>query len=66
MSNVAEQRLTHLEEKLAHQERLLETLNEVIIEQRAELDALRRRLETSERMLTRLGEDASNERPPHY
>lgn len=66
MPDRQEQRITELEIKLTHQERLLDTLNEVIIEQRADIDALKKRLDAYGRVLESLGEDAPNEPPPHY
>ena len=66
MSDTSDDRITELEIKLMHHERLVETLNEVIIEQRAELDQLRRRLDGLERKLEDSGEEPANEQPPHY
>lgn len=59
-------RLTEVEIKITHQERLLETLNEVVIEQRAEIDRLQSRLDRFEGILSNLDEEAVNEPPPHY
>jgi SlyX protein len=66
MSDTSDDRITELEIKLMHQERLVETLNEVIIEQRAQMDQLRRRLEGLERKLEDSDEEPTNEPPPHY
>jgi SlyX protein len=66
MSDTNDDRITELEIKLMHQERLVETLNEVIIEQRAQMDQLRRRLEGLERKLEDSDEEPTNEPPPHY
>ena len=65
-----EERIVAVEIKLMHQERLLETLNQVIIELRAELDGLRTELERMavERRGAGAGEDEApaNDPPPHY
>lgn len=61
-----EKRITELEIKLTHQERLLDTLNEIVIEQRTEIDALKKRLEDYGRVLANLDEEPANEPPPHY
>lgn len=65
-------RLTHLEEHIAHQDALLEELNEVVTDLRNELDTLNRRVEM---LLKRAAEqEADNmqspaladQRPPHW
>ncbi len=61
-----EQRVTELEIKVTHQDRLLETLNQVVIEQRTEIEAMRRSLEEFEQAVKNMNEDAPNEPPPHY
>ncbi len=62
----SDERLTELEIKLTHQEHLLETLNQVIIEQQAELESMRARLARFERTVSNLEEEPANEPPPHY
>jgi uncharacterized coiled-coil protein SlyX len=59
-------RLTEVEIKITHQERLVEELNQVVIEQRAEIDEMRKRLARFEKILSNLNEEAVNEPPPHY
>lgn len=59
-------RLTNLEIKITYQERLLETLNEVLVAQRAEIDALQRRVKALEEQLHGALEDAEQTKPPHY
>ncbi|MEM8865523.1 MAG: SlyX family protein [Planctomycetota bacterium] len=67
-----ESRLTQLEELLAHQQRLLDELNEVITTQRREIDWLladREKLKATVTRLVQLQESAEqlpDERPPHY
>jgi len=61
-----ERRVIELEIKLTHQDRLLEELNEVVIEQRATIDALERRMAMVDKALFELKDDPANERPPHY
>ncbi len=59
-------RLTEVEIKLTHQERLVETLNGVIIELRREHDQLCKRFDALERMLAARADDPVDEPPPHY
>ena len=66
MTDDIEKRVIELEIKLTHQDRLLEELNEVVIEQRASIDKLEKRAEALEKALFALQEDPANERPPHY
>jgi SlyX protein len=64
-----EQRIQALEERLAYQQRLLEELNEVVLEQRGELDRLSRQAVASRATIEQLlaqGEDLPHEKPPHY
>lgn len=64
--SVDDDRLTEVEIKVTHQEHLLETLNQVVIEQQKEIEAMRLRLDRFERMLSNFDENPANERPPHY
>ena len=67
-----EQRIIEIETKLAYQEVTLGELNQVLTDQQSQLTRLER---LSARLLDRLesltadgegGEDAGEERPPHY
>jgi SlyX protein len=65
------ERIDELESRLAFQEMTLAQLNDVIVEQRRELDELRRRFERALGDLNSVRElmvvDSSNEPPPpHY
>jgi len=66
-------RLVRLEETLCHEQQRFETLNQVVIDLRAEVDGLQRRLLLLERHLgtleQRLRGDEENlpyDKPPHY
>ena len=65
-------RLTRLEEHLAHQNTLVEELNEVVTEQRAEIDLLNRRVamlmqRAAEQEADNLsGGPLADQRPPHW
>ncbi|WP_425400955.1 SlyX family protein [Aeoliella sp.] len=66
-------RQTRLEELLAHQQHLIDTLNTEAVEQRKEIDRLTAsvtRLEKQLKLLAefveRSGEDLPHEKPPHY
>ena len=65
-------RLTRLEEHLAHQNTLVEELNEVVTEQRAEIDLLNRRVamllqRAAEQEADNLsGAPLADQRPPHW
>jgi SlyX protein len=61
-----EERVKELEIKVMYQERLVETLNQVMVGQRAEIDALNKRLEALEEQLHGALEDAPDPPPPHY
>ncbi len=63
-----EQRIIDLEIKLSFLEQTLESLNEVILEQAASLDLMRKQLERLEQREGGAGEetDPQDERPPHY
>lgn len=63
-----EERFVLLETKIAYYEKTNQDLNEVVIAQGREIDALRLRLQVLERQLRSLdeGESMPHERPPHY
>ena len=71
MSN-NESRLTSLEEHLAHQSTLVEELNEVIVEQRKEIDLLNRRVSmlmqraAEQEADSMSGAPLADQRPPHW
>lgn len=62
--------LIALEEQLTFQQRQLDALNEVVLQQQSELDRQRRELEklakVAQGLLDRTGEDLPHEKPPHY
>ncbi len=62
--------LVVLQEKLTFQQRQLDELNEVVLEQQAELERQRREIErlaqVARGLLDRTGEDLPHEKPPHY
>ncbi|MGI9270996.1 MAG: SlyX family protein [Woeseiaceae bacterium] len=68
---MSEDRLIDIESKLAHQEQLLSELNEVVTEQQArimQLEQMNTSLIERVRAISEStpGEDAQDERPPHY
>ncbi len=69
--NNFDQRLTDLEIQLAHQTSLVDELNEIVITQWAEIDRMKKRLESQKNRLQQvelaLPEGADdNQPPPHY
>lgn len=58
-----ERRFTDLEERHAHQARLLDELSGVLFEQQRAIDGLERRVRELE---DRLVGEAAAEKPPHY
>lgn len=69
---MTDERITRLEEHLAHQSALVEELNEIVTEQRGEIDTLNRRMTM---LMQRAAEQeadqmaaapVSDQRPPHY
>ena len=66
----AQARLTELEAKLAFAEDLLETLNQTVVRQQAQIDSLQQQLRLlHQRMQDALPDDARTPRdeiPPHY
>ena len=65
-----ETRLAELEIRLSHQERTIEELNETIVRQWKEIDALKRRLgwldERVEAVERNTGKPGQESPPPHY
>ena len=65
-------RLTRLEEHLAHQNTLVEELNEVVTEQRTEIDQLNRRVSmlmqraAEQEADNQSGAPLADQRPPHW
>jgi SlyX protein len=59
-----------LEEKLTFQQRQLDQFNDVVLEQQAEINRLRREVNTLSEVvrgaLEHDGEDLPHEKPPHY
>ena len=68
MAGTTEERLVDVELKLMHQDRLLETLNEVVIELRGEVTALRKQIERLDEQQRATDEDGApaDDPPPHY
>lgn len=69
MIDVLQARIDTLEANAAHQERVIEELNEAVLTQRSEIDRLTRRLETLMSRIASLEEQAplpENTPPPHY
>lgn len=62
------QRLQTLEEKFLYQDRTIETLNDVIIEQQAQISSMEKALEQLHSLLaTNLSQEESKDPPPpHY
>jgi len=63
--------IVRLEEKLAHQQRSYDELNDVVLQQQAELDRMRKEVQSFRQLLQGLldrgqGEDIPHEKPPHY
>jgi len=62
-----EQRVTELEIKVAFQEDLIDKLNQVVIDLRAEVDAVTRKLRRIEQEVAAdASQRAPDEKPPHY
>ncbi|MDF1700049.1 MAG: SlyX family protein [Planctomycetota bacterium] len=55
-----------LEERLMHQERLLEELNQIVTAQQGELETMRRELVQLRDQLAQGHSEDVNEPPPHY
>lgn len=71
-NQIIEDRLVELESKLAYQEDLLETLNDIIAKQQSVMDIMVLRLDKVEEYLksalanNQLSEMGTEELPPHY
>lgn len=71
-SSSLQDRVTQLEECFAHHERLVEQLNNVVIQLRGELERVESRFEEQKRHVkwlmdnTSIIEDQPDEKPPHY
>jgi SlyX protein len=68
---VSEERFIDLESRLAHQDQLLNDLNDVVTEQQAKIMQLEELCRILIQRMSSLGEgmsegDTSDERPPHY
>jgi uncharacterized coiled-coil protein SlyX len=61
-----EKRVTELEVKLTYQDRLIEELNQVVIELRAEIERVAKGMRRVEQQIIADLPDAPNEPPPHY
>jgi SlyX protein len=64
-----EERLNEIEAKLAFAEDLIETLNQAVIRQQAQIDSLQQQLRLLHQQLQALPNDARSPRdeiPPHY
>ncbi len=68
MSIELEDRVRVLEEKHEYQDQTVETLNQVIIEQQAQLDKLQAEFAKLQEFVTASGidSDVANDPPPHY
>jgi uncharacterized coiled-coil protein SlyX len=71
-TNQLEQRVVELEELFAHHERLVQQLNEVVVELRAELSIVQTQSFEQQARIRMLSEnqesqgDPFDEKPPHY
>jgi len=68
-----QRRLLDLEESLCHDQRLIEELNQVVIDLRGQIDQLEKRLSRAELRVRAVDqripdseEDLPHEKPPHY
>ena len=69
MNDEVAERLTRLESAIAHLEHLTEQLNEVVTDQRRQLDQLRKKLELQSQSLESIELErirSTNPKPPHY
>lgn len=68
----SEQRMNHLEELFAHQERFVHQLNEVVTQLQARVEQIEQRQIAQEGRLRWIvenqsaGDDLPHEKPPHY
>ena len=61
-----DERLIDLEERLMHQDKLLEQLNEIVTAQQGEIESLRRELVRLREQLAQGATEDVDEPPPHY
>lgn len=68
MSSELENRVRVLEEKHEYQDQTVETLNQVIIQQQAQLDKIQAEFAKLQEFVSASGMDAdvANDPPPHY
>ncbi len=64
--DAVERRIVDLEERYVHQERLLEELNAVVVQQSKEIERLRLDLRRLGDRALRGEDEVPNEPPPHY
>jgi len=70
-ANESDARLRALEERASFQERTIEHLNDVVLEQQTEMKRLAREMRQCRAAIERLneaafGDDLPHEKPPHY
>ena len=71
---MSDEKITSIEETLAHQEREIGTLNQMVTRQWAEIDLLKKQIrklqesiaETGDRENVTPAEQAARDKPPHY
>lgn len=61
-----EERIEELEIKFSYLDESVRILNETVIEKDREIDILKKKVTILENSLEVLGEEISNEKPPHY
>ena len=66
MSEDLQERVNKLEMILSYQDQTLEDLNEVVLAQQKQIDALEKELKKFQNTLMSLGEEVDNRPPPHY
>ncbi|HRX14940.1 MAG TPA: SlyX family protein [Spirochaetota bacterium] len=63
---ISDERIEELEIKFSYLDESVRILNETVIEKDREIDSLKKRVKILENSLEVLGEEISNEKPPHY
>ncbi|MBN2436279.1 MAG: SlyX family protein [Spirochaetes bacterium] len=63
---INDERIEELEIKFSYLDESVRILNETVIEKDREIDSLKKRMKILENSLEVLGEEISNEKPPHY
>lgn len=67
LDEALEQRFVKLETKLAYQEKTTADLNDVVVVQNRQVDKLERRVAALEQQIALLlGQESTQEKPPHY